>query len=300
MELLLTRYNESTLKGNGTYNNLLELCSEVQNIVENDDFMKSHWDEIVYLTHSTFRKKSEKAMEHNEKTTNAYWKMTEIWNHFKFDLQNINHFDIACAPGYFIMAMKMISKKNNINYSFKGFTLQDGLDLDDDLKNNENIFFQDILKNDLDDNLKQYYKKYNLVTGDIGIKCNYEQIEELQLIELERKQMETALKLVSNGGYVVLKMFTYSQKETIRLVDEFSKHFDKSYIYKPYSSRVLNNESYLIGIHYDVYTNEGKGTNAEGIEYFEKERQSFRKNILQSATLLTKLKRAQYEISKLL
>ena len=322
MELKLDRYSESNLKGNGTYKNLLEICSEVQNIVDDDEFMKENWMNIVYLTHSTFKRKTEKT---NEKTTNAYWKMTEIWNHFKFSFSEIRHFDIACAPGFFIFAVRRIAQKNNIKYSFNGFTLkpkslsdessegnssgndenvseesenEEGLELDEELKNNPNIFYHDILEGDID---SKYFRKFNLVTGDIGIKCNYEEIEELQLIELERRQMETALKLVENGGCVVLKMFTYSQKETIRLVDHFAKFFDVSYIYKPFSSRVLNNESYLIGIHFDeFYATEGVGSNAEQIKYFEEQRQKYRKDLLNAATLLTKLKKAQYEVSKFL
>ena len=63
-------------------------------------------------------------------------------------------------------------------------------------------------------------------------------------------------------------------------------------------SRILNNESYLIGIHYDEYSTNGKGTNGDIIEYFEEQRQKSRIEILNAATLLTKLKKAQYNVSK--
>lgn len=294
MELTLRRYSETTTIGNGSYKNLLETCKEFQDIVEKDDFMKNHWNQIVMLTHSLFKRQSEKVAEKlDTKTTNAYWKMTEIWNHYKFSFNEVRHFDIACAPGFFILAIQEICQKNNIKYSFNGFTLQEGLELDDSLKESPNIFYHNILKGDIN---SKYYKKYNLVTGDIGIETNYESIEELQLIELEKAQMEIALKLVENGGSIILKMFTYSQKETIRIVDEFSKHFDKSFIFKPLSSRVLNNESYLVGIHFDEYSTNGKGSNAEDIEVFESKRQSIRIEYLEAATKIVKLKNKQFDI----
>lgn len=293
----LERYETSDIVGNGSYKNLYKTCSELQDIVDKDEFIKENWNNIVYLTHSTFKRKSEKALEDdNIKTTNAFWKMLEIWSHFKFTYQEIHHFDIACAPGYFIIAMRDICSKLNIKYDFKGFTLKEGLELDDTLKNSENIFYHDILKDKLSE---EHYNKYNFVTGDIGTETNYESIEETQLLELEKKQLEVALKLVSNGGSVILKMFTYSQKETIRLVDEFSKHFNSAFIYKPYSSRILNNESYLVGIHYDVYSCRESGSNAELIEYFENERQKMRLDTLKAAITILKIKQGQYMITKL-
>ena len=294
MELTLRRYSETTTVGDGSYKNLLETCEKLQDIVENDDFMKNHWNQIVLLTHSLFKRQSDKVAEKFDvKTTNAYWKMMEIWNHYNFSFNEVRHFDIACAPGFFILAMKEICQRNKIKYSFNGFTLKEGLELDESLKESPNIFYHDILEGDIDN---KYYKKYNLVTGDIGIETNYDSIEELQLIELEKAQMETALKLVENGGSVVLKMFTYSQKETIRIVDEFAKHFDKSFIFKPLSSRVLNNESYLVGIHFDEYVTNGKGSNAEDIATFESKRQSIRIDYLEAETKLVKHTNKQIDI----
>lgn len=293
----LERFEKSDIIGNGSYKNLYEVCSKLQDIVDKDEFIKENWNNIVYLTHSTFKRKTDKAFEiDNIRTTNAFWKMLEIWCHFKFTYQEIHHFDIACAPGFFIFAMRDIANKLNIKYDFKGFTLKEGLELDDSLKQSNNIFYHNILTDELSE---EYYGKFNFVTGDIGTETNYDTIEEIQLIELEKKQLETALRLVSNGGSVILKMFTYSQKETIRLVDEFAKHFNVSYIYKPYSSRVLNNESYLVGIHYDIYSCVDKGSNAELIEYFENERQKMRLETLNAAITLTKIKQGQYLITKL-
>ena len=297
MEIKLERYNHSNITGNGSYKNLYELCSKLHNIVDKDEFIKENWNNIVYLTHSTFKKKTDKALEKdNIKTTNAFWKMLEIWSHFKFNYQEIHHFDIACAPGYFIFAMQDITNKLNIKYNFKGFTLKEGLELDNSLKESNNIFYHNILTDKLPE---EYYGKFNFITGDIGIETNYDSIEEIQLIELEKRQLETALKLASNGASIILKMFTYSQKETIRIVDEFSKHFNTAYIYKPYSSRILNNESYLVGIHYDVYSCIENGSNAELIEYFENERQKMRLETLDAAIKLTKIKQGQYLITKL-
>ena len=284
----LDRYSQSTCTGNGNYSKLYEICFKVHTEVEHNEFAKKNWGRIVLLTHGLFKHK-------DEVKTNAYWKMSEIFNKFGIQYRNIKHFDIACAPGNFIFAMQDYCSAKSIPYEFAGFTLKEGLELDSRLKDNKSIFYMNILTDTIPE---KYKNNYNLVTGDIGTETSYAQLEELQLIELEDKQLSIALELISEGGTMILKMFTYSQKQSIRLADEFSKHFRDAYIFKPYSSRVLNNESYLVGIDYGSFGTGGKGTNAKKIEQFEFDRQLYRMRILLSAIEVIKLRDSQYRIAK--
>ena len=284
MEVKLKRFKPTEVKDSKDFKELRKICLKIHEIYEKDPDIQKNWVSYVKLSHAGFP---------NNERTNAYFKLSEIFDHFKFSYSEIRHFDIACAPGSFILAARDIAEKKQINYSFEAFTLQNGLELFDDFKGSENVFFHDILKPFPKPEL---YSKFNLVTGDIGIRVDYDSLEEDQLIELDRKQMELALKLVEERGNVVLKMFTYSRKETIEILDEFSRNFEESFIFKPLSSRVLNNESYLIGIGFGTFKLSKSGSNLGAAKVFEKNRQKFRLDVLESVMRIVKLRKKQDEI----
>jgi hypothetical protein len=59
-------------------------------------------------------------------------------------------------------------------------------------------------------------------------------------------QMVLAVRLVEEGGICFLKMYTYAFHESVLIVDILSTFFEKLEIVKPYASRIVNDESYII------------------------------------------------------
>lgn len=291
MELELERFDGNVSVNNDELSETRQLCMKLHERYENDQFLHDNWPLILRVTHGRFRYTLD-----NPEITNAYLKISEIFQQYGFHYPDkIKHFDIACAPGSFILAMKEICKHKNIEYEYKACTLEHGLSLHPSLHGNQNIFFFDILETFAQTDL---FHKFNLVTGDVGVQFQYNILEEEQLLALEESQMELSLKLCAEGANVILKMFTYTNEKTIKLVDKFSQHFSKSYVFKPISSRVLNNETYLVGFNYGFYDVQS-GTNWPLLREFEKKRQEHRLLMLDSAENIAKMYVNQIKVNRL-
>ena len=89
-----------------------------------------------------------------------------------------------------------------------------------------------------------------MVTGDIGIyhEDNYDKLQEENQLDIEWGQMVLSLNLCEEHGIMFLKMYSMITKETIYLLDILTCYFDKVYITKPYTTRIFNDESYIICI----------------------------------------------------
>jgi hypothetical protein len=57
--------------------------------------------------------------------------------------------------------------------------------------------------------------------------------------------MALALNLCATGGSMFLKMYTYATEESTYLVDTLTNYFEQVSICKPYTSRIINDESYI-------------------------------------------------------
>ena len=53
---------------------------------------------------------------------------------------------------------------------------------------------------------------------------------------------------LKNGGNCVIKHYTFFEKYTLVYLMLFSKLFKECYIYKPFSSKSLNSEVYIVGL----------------------------------------------------
>lgn len=253
--------------------NLYEKYKIMTNLYKSDTELQKYYREIVKVSHpfeyitsaiySRFLKNSQPV-----KITNAFMKMyeflkwiTNIDNHgtkpfLKIGSQ-LNMFDVAGAPGMFVISTDKFLQKffPNTSLNWMSCSLEGGTALTDQYKlyqNNPSRYIPcDVSKEeDIKRCIKDAKIKYQLVTGDIGIyhEDNYDKLQEENQLDIEWGQMILALNLCEYDGIMFLKMYSMITKETIYLLDILTCYFDKVYITKPYTTRIFNDESYIICI----------------------------------------------------
>lgn len=196
----------------------------------------------------------------NLKITNAYMKMYETLLYLQpyLNLSNkkiFNMYDVAGAPGMFIIAVDNYLNHfyPTVKFNWKTCSLEGGTALTDvyDLyKNNPKRYTSCDVLNKTD--LKRCIKKdrYDLVTGDIGSEhdSDFTKLQEETHLDLQWGQMVLSLNLAAKNGVMFLKMYTLLTEESTYLVDLLTNYFETVHICKPITSRVINDESYIICI----------------------------------------------------
>ncbi|KAG4085254.1 hypothetical protein H8356DRAFT_1740897 [Neocallimastix lanati (nom. inval.)] len=189
-----------------------------------------------------------------QKATNAFMKMYEFMEIFHPKFKSL--FDIASSPGMFVIAAahKLLASSGDIlqwdacSYipPTESMYLQDDYSL---FKSNKDHFYNvNVLVDDDCLQLLDKVGKYDLVTGDIGSIHGYNDLQEDVHTTLQYRQAYLALNLVNQGGNIFLKMYSCINNNTIYLINVLQTHFENLYLWKPYTSRILNNEVYIVGI----------------------------------------------------
>lgn len=180
--------------------------------------------------------------------TNAFIKCAEFIH--RFNIRYSSLYDIASAPGMFIIAAQYINKKpiewhacSFFSKSYLGDTY--GLYK----KYPKNITNLNLLDYESCDKIISTEDKYDLVTGDVGYIHGYGVLQETSHINLEYSQARLAVNLVKEGGNIFLKMYSCISNNNIWLLNQLYNYFDELYLWKPYSSRITNDETYIVGIH---------------------------------------------------
>jgi len=194
--------------------------------------------------------------------TNAFIKLIEIVSLIDSQLLTIisknnnelTHFDIASAPGMFVIALQHYYKHKykDIKYNWKACSyIEKGTTLLGDdyqlFKKNPTRFINMDVTNE--DNIKKCISKkdkYIFVTGDIGEIHGYDKLQEYDHFVLQYGQMILAINLCAKGGIIFLKMYTIITDNCIGIVKIIEKYFDKVMICKPRSSRIMNSETYIL------------------------------------------------------
>jgi len=188
----------------------------------------------------------------------SYFKMWEIL--CKFDLLNKNN-HIAClaeGPGGFVEAINNYCKKNKMNVNIYGITLYSehkGIPSWNNYKNkmsdkNVRVMYGNLYKvQDIMNYYKMFFtfKKANLVTADGGIdySSDYNKQEQMSY-QIIYGEIVTSLLILEKGGNFVCKIFDMFTLFTMKLLYLIGYYFEDFTLYKPYTSRVLNSEKYLI------------------------------------------------------
>lgn len=278
ISLLLPQNPENGVKYSTTKNephiynkNLYDNCMFFTYLIIGDQELQKKYREIVCLSHpfeyiTTYITTSFIPNCKPLKATNAFMKMWEFlkWitnkdNHTNKSILDIkedfNMFDVAGAPGMFVIAADNFLKEYypNVNLNWKSCSLVGGTaftDIYELYKNNPNRFTPCDVSNESDIKkcIEWAKEKYTLVTGDIGAyhEDDYETLQEEKQLDIEWGQMVLALNLCKVGGILFLKMYSLVTKETIYLLDTLTDNFEHVYITKFYTTRIFNNESYII------------------------------------------------------
>ena len=195
------------------------------------------------------------------KITNAFMKLYEfmLWldkeyDYFKQFTNKIDVFDIAGAPGMFILSLEnyLTNYHSNISLNWQTCSLEGGTALKDEYslyKNNPERYQPCDVINERDLlNIINKQTKYDMVLGDIGIyhENDYNHLQEELQLDIEWGQMVLGINLVKTGGIMILKMYSITSYQTMLLMDILTYYFDKVFITKPYTSRIFNAESYIV------------------------------------------------------
>lgn len=192
----------------------------------------------------------------------AYFKLLEILNVYEkvLDIKNKNVLLIDClceAPGGFIKCL--YDYRKNPNDIYKTISIKDNKNnlIDWNIKNINNL---EIIYGDKNHNgdifnpeiikyyIKKHKKKVNIVTSDGGMllngfKENYKSNFHIQLFICE---LYIAIKILNKCGVFILKIYDLSPKVMIDYLIILNNLFSFVRIYKPKTSREMNNEKYII------------------------------------------------------
>lgn len=197
------------------------------------------------------------------KITNAFMKMYEILMFIDNSLLSLSTlftgnellmYDIASFPGMFILSTENYLKNNyqNITLNFHGCSYIGSTALSDAYglyKINNNRFSPCDLSNieDINKCIMHITKKYKLVTGDVGTPHdNNSVLQEVEQYTLIYNEAIMGTIICDIHGIMLFKMYSLVFDNSINLLNMLTLYYENVYITKPYTSRILNNECYVI------------------------------------------------------
>ena len=305
--------------------NALDHYMCISKLYDTNKTFSDHYNRIMHILHPFDDIKNNiksNLVSGRPKITNAFMKQYEflLWldeNDYLKNLINDNTlkmFDIASPPGMFIFATETYLRENyqgvTLDWSTSIFNEGD-YNIDPKMDefelfrcNNENVVVMNLLdKDDVNNVIQNYSNRFDLVTGDVGVeRRDYYELMELTTYPLEYSQAVVAINLTREGGVCFLKMFTCITYDTLDILELLNKYFEKVYICKPYTSRLLNEESYIIGIHRNnlKYVKEERvkyynNINKSIVERFEKARNNIKSDMLSEVLkIMSKNKKLKY------
>lgn len=233
---------------------------------DSNEFLRKHYKKIVKFIHpfetiaSTIKSKFIPNCP-PLKITNGFMKMYEFLEYIDKFLPKegtLRMFDIAGAPGMFVFATEFYlqhsTDKNDVILDWHACSLK-GTDnaygdyyrlyeFNPDRFQPCNVLIEDDIKKCL------MKGKFDIVTGDIGVvhDNDFSKLQEESELDLQWGQMILALNLTQKGSIMFLKMCTYVTEESHFLIDTLTQYFEFVYLCKPFTSRLINMESYIICI----------------------------------------------------
>ena len=184
--------------------------------------------------------------------TNALYKFIEIATQFPTLGSKFFHF--AEMPGSFILA----ANQTQPNYEFVAQSLKTGLSDMFGWHKDDNYWKRwdfgpdssgDLTKPEIVEYYcHKYGGKFDTATSDLGMaKVTYEKEEQEHLLPFA-SQLVAMLSVIKIGGNIVMKMYNTFTDDSLNLITAVANAFEKTYMFKPMSSRARNNERYLIGL----------------------------------------------------
>ena len=218
----------------------------------------------------------EKCKEQKKIMTRAYYKLWEIIDYFKLIREDYPDGMLASntaeGPGGFIQGLiyyRILNgkKKNFLKDKYKAITIKTGDNLDFNHKVTQDFrnTFQnkynlldisyggddgDLTKIKVVKNYINNFKdrKADIFTGDGGGDHSSSLlIKEPENSQLVICQAIIGLSVLNKGGNFILKAYTITVPSSYQLVQLLASYFEEFYVTKPVTSRVFNNETYIVG-----------------------------------------------------
>lgn len=240
---------------------LVEWALLLSKLYDKNELFKNNYSKILTLLHPFEFIKSVVDCRNlnigNVTITNAFMKLYEILleysDEMKFsDKTVINMYDIASSPGMFVIAARTFFKNNEFKWnSCSKFTTGMGDEYSLYKNNSSNFEELDLMNDDDVDKLINKYnkKKYNLVTGDVGMQhSDWYKLQEIDHLHIQFNQAKLATFLNEVGGSSILKMYTVLTHTSIYLLNTLTMLYEKVYLVKPHTSRIHNLELYIVCI----------------------------------------------------
>lgn len=188
-----------------------------------------------------------------KRVSRAFYKMLEI---LELDLNPNKVLCLCEAPGGFSEAIKYKYPSADIKVQSKiHSTIQFSKKIPKNSILYENVGLGDLFRKETIAHLNSYthqHGKFNFITADGGIDVSkdYSQQEEMNFF-LFKAEISTALNLLEKEGTFVMKFYDTFNNNTKKLLNTIIPKFEKTYCFKPKTSRPCNSEIYFIFINFN-------------------------------------------------
>jgi len=186
-----------------------------------------------------------KAQKENYPARSVY-KLEEVQKKYRILKSGDAVLDLGCQPGSWTMyAAKIVGHGGLV----VGIDLQAGQKINI-AKAAEIVWFhEDIMAEDIVENIKKIRKKFRVILSDIAPRTSGNKwVDQQQSLNLARRVMELAEKLLERGGNLYVKVF--EGEDFKEFADSVRKSFKTVKIVKPKSTRRESREVFVLGLEF--------------------------------------------------
>lgn len=183
-------------------------------------------------------------MENIKNISRNFYKIWEIL--FMFNITN-NKMTLISLDYNDTFINSIIKFKEKLNNGIKDDKIY-YCSLNNDVKKSDIINVVNYKENDLSfiDHFKSKKIYASLITANIKIKWNENNVQEQDAYKILLNKIISALQLQAKNGNFVIKIYDIYTMVTIKILYLLSSFYEETYIYKPFLSRISNTEKYVI------------------------------------------------------
>ena len=186
-----------------------------------------------------------KAQKENYPARSVY-KLEEVQKKYRILKTGDAVLDLGCQPGSWTMyAAKIVGHGGLV----VGIDQQAGQKINIAKAAEIVCFHEDIMAEDIVENIKKIRKKFRVILSDIAPRTSGNKwIDQQQSLNLARRVIELAEKLLERGGNLYVKVF--EGEDFKEFADSVRKSFKTVKIVKPKSSRRESREVFVLGLEF--------------------------------------------------
>ena len=186
-----------------------------------------------------------KAQKENYPARSVY-KLEEVQKKYRILKTGDAVLDLGCQPGSWTMyAAKIVGHGGLV----VGIDLQAGQKINIAKAAEIVCFHEDIMAEDIVENIKKIRKKFRVILSDIAPRTSGNKwVDQQQSLNLARRVIELAEKLLERGGNLYVKVF--EGEDFKEFADSVRKSFKTVKIVKPKSSRRESREVFVLGLEF--------------------------------------------------